>query len=132
MLKRKKEFASKVPEGSEVKVGQLIAILVEKGTNWKSAVVPTATKVAASATPAAAVPTPKTGAPSAPSPCGPKPPASGQVYGLSVKRLLEEYGLSSGSIKGTGRTNRLLKSDVLTYIQSNNLQRVAPQTGEIK
>lgn len=52
-----------------------------------------------------------------------------RVYGLAVKRLLEEYGLSSGSIKGTGRPNRLLKGDVLAHIQSHGLQRVAPKIG---
>ncbi|XP_076640056.1 dihydrolipoyllysine-residue acetyltransferase component of pyruvate dehydrogenase complex isoform X1 [Colletes latitarsis] len=107
-----------VPEGSQVEVGELIAITVEKGMDWKNVVVPTTTKpVAAASTPAA---------PAAPTAAAPdkKPPPSGQVYGLAVKRLLEEYGLSSGSIKGTGRPNRLLKSDVLAYIQAQNLQKV--------
>lgn len=49
---------------------------------------------------------------------------------MAVKRLLEEYGLSSGSIKGTGRTNRLLKSDVLAYVQAHNVKKVAPKTGK--
>ena len=49
-----------------------------------------------------------------------------------MKRLLEEYGLSSGSIKGTGRPNRLLKEDVIAHIKSNNVQKVAPKTGKLK
>ncbi|XP_015437196.1 PREDICTED: dihydrolipoyllysine-residue acetyltransferase component of pyruvate dehydrogenase complex, mitochondrial-like [Dufourea novaeangliae] len=107
------------PEGSQIEVGQLIAITVEKGMDWKNVVVPSTTKPAA-ATPAASA------APAAPA--GDKKPApSGQVYGLAVKRLLEEYGLSSGSIKGTGRPNRLLKSDVLAYIQANNVQKISPK-----
>jgi len=52
------------------------------------------------------------------------------VYGLAVKRLLEEYGLSSGTVKGTGRTNRLLKSDVLTYIQTYDVKKVTPKSGK--
>lgn len=48
---------------------------------------------------------------------------------MAVKRLLEEYGLSSGSIKGTGRPNRLLKEDVLAHIKAKNLQKVAPKSG---
>ncbi|XP_012225883.1 dihydrolipoyllysine-residue acetyltransferase component of pyruvate dehydrogenase complex [Linepithema humile] len=106
-----------VQEGSQVEIGQLIAITVEKGMDWKQIVVPTSTKPSA--------------APAAPSPAQPtdaKPPPSEQVYGLAVKRLLEEYGLSSGSIKGTGRTNRLLKGDVLAYIQTHNIQKVAPKS----
>ncbi|XP_020280697.1 dihydrolipoyllysine-residue acetyltransferase component 1 of pyruvate dehydrogenase complex, mitochondrial-like [Pseudomyrmex gracilis] len=112
-----------LPAGSQVEVGQLIAIIVEKGMDWKNVVVPATTKPAAAAAPATPSP------PSQPAqPTDAKPPPSGQVYGLAVKRLLEEYGLSSGSIKGTGRTNRLLKSDVIAYIQTNNIQKVAPKT----
>ncbi|XP_063989053.1 dihydrolipoyllysine-residue acetyltransferase component of pyruvate dehydrogenase complex, mitochondrial-like isoform X2 [Diachasmimorpha longicaudata] len=115
-----------VEEGSQVEVGQLIAVTVERGMDPKAIVVPTATKP--SAKPSAASPKPSSTPSSAPSaaPAGDKPPPSGQVYGLAVKRLLEEYGLSSGSVKGTGRPNRLLKSDVLGYIQQNNIQRVDP------
>ncbi|XP_011867222.1 PREDICTED: pyruvate dehydrogenase protein X component, mitochondrial-like [Vollenhovia emeryi] len=105
-----------VPEGSQVEVGQLIAVMVEKGMDWKQAVVPTSTKPAPSA------------APSPAQPAAAKAPSSGQVYGLAVKRLLEEYGLSSGSIKGTGRTNRLLKGDVLAHIQAHNVKKVTPKS----
>ncbi|CAK9805862.1 Dihydrolipoyllysine-residue acetyltransferase component 1 of pyruvate dehydrogenase complex, mitochondrial [Anthophora plagiata] len=105
------------PEGSQVEVGQLIAITVEKGMDWKNVVVPTTTKP--SAAPAAAAP--------AAAAADKKPAESGQVYGLAVKRLLEEYGLDAASIKGTGRPNRLLKSDVLAYIQVNNVKKVAPK-----
>ncbi|XP_043481795.1 dihydrolipoyllysine-residue acetyltransferase component of pyruvate dehydrogenase complex-like [Leptopilina heterotoma] len=120
-----------VPEGAQAEVGQLIAIVVEKGMDLKSVVVPVVTKpAAAGASPAAKAPAPEkaTSAPAASSPSS-KPPPSGQVYGLAVKRLLEEYGLSSGSVKGTGRPNRLLKSDVLTFIQSNNVQKLTLKSG---
>ncbi|XP_077255952.1 dihydrolipoyllysine-residue acetyltransferase component of pyruvate dehydrogenase complex isoform X2 [Temnothorax americanus] len=107
-----------VPEGSQVEVGQLIAVIVEKGMDWKQAVAPTSAKPALSAAPSSAQP----------AALAAKPPSSGQVYGLAVKRLLEEYNLSSGSIKGTGRPNRLLKSDVLAYIQAHNVQKVTPKS----
>ncbi|XP_024943435.1 dihydrolipoyllysine-residue acetyltransferase component 1 of pyruvate dehydrogenase complex, mitochondrial isoform X2 [Cephus cinctus] len=111
-----------IPEGSQVEVGQLIAITMEKGSDWKTAVVPAVTKAVTAPTsePTVSKPSPSTTA----APAGPQPPPSGQVYGLAVKRLLEEYGLSSGSIKGTGRPNRLLKSDVLAHIEANHLQKV--------
>ncbi|XP_012140616.2 dihydrolipoyllysine-residue acetyltransferase component of pyruvate dehydrogenase complex [Megachile rotundata] len=102
------------PEGSQVEVGQLIAITVEKEMDWKNVVVPSTTKPSA----AAAAP---------PTTADKKPAASGQVYGLAVKRLLEEYGLNADAIKGTGRPNRLLKSDVLAYIQANNVKKVSPK-----
>ncbi|KAG5319169.1 ODP21 dehydrogenase, partial [Acromyrmex heyeri] len=108
-----------IPEGSQVQVGQLIAVMVEKGMDWKKAIIPTSTE---SATPAAPSPTKPT------APADAKPPSSGQVYGLAVKRLLEEYDLSSGTIKGTGRTNRLLKSDVLAYIQIHDVKKVTPKS----
>lgn len=53
-----------------------------------------------------------------------------RVYGLAVKLLLEEYGLDPNSIKGTGRPNRILKSDVLAHIQANNIKKVQLKTGE--
>lgn len=109
-----------VPEGSQVEVGQLIAVIVEKGMDWKQAVIPTSPKAAIAAAPAAP------GAPSFAQP--PDAKASGQVYGLAVKRLLEEYNLNSDSIKGTGRTNRLLKSDVLAYIEAHNVKKVLPKS----
>jgi len=53
-----------------------------------------------------------------------------RVYGLAVKRLLEEYNLNPDSIKGTGRVNRLLKGDVLDYIETHNIKRSAPKFGK--
>lgn len=50
-------------------MGQLIAVMVEKGMDWKQAVVPTSTKSAPSAAPSSAQPS---------APAGAKPPSSGQ------------------------------------------------------
>lgn len=75
-----------VPEGSEAEIGELIAITVEKGMDWKNVVIPTITKpttapgvapVAVPTTPPVAVPTaPPVGVP-APSVVTPPAP-SGQ------------------------------------------------------
>ncbi|XP_076303211.1 dihydrolipoyllysine-residue acetyltransferase component of pyruvate dehydrogenase complex-like [Lasioglossum baleicum] len=119
------------PDGSQVEVGELIAITVEKGMDWKNVVVPTVTKPSAAAPAAGAAPTAGAAPAASAAPAGDtKPAPSGQVYGLAVKRLLEEYGLSSGSIKGTGRPNRLLKSDVLAYITANNVKKVVLEAAE--
>ncbi|XP_031365243.1 dihydrolipoyllysine-residue acetyltransferase component of pyruvate dehydrogenase complex, mitochondrial-like isoform X3 [Apis dorsata] len=117
-----------VPEGSQVEVGELIAITVEKGMDWKNIVIPKITKptTAPGVAPEAVPTAPPVGVP-APSVATPPAP-SGQVYGLAVRRLLEEYGLKAEEIKGTGRPNRLLKSDVLSYIQTKNIKKVAPKT----
>ncbi|XP_014218482.1 dihydrolipoyllysine-residue acetyltransferase component of pyruvate dehydrogenase complex, mitochondrial-like [Copidosoma floridanum] len=116
-----------VPDGSQAEVGDLIAIIVEKDFDLSNIVIPTSTKGAAAAPTAAATAAPVSAAPAAGGAKDSTPP-SGQVYGLAVKRLLEEYGLSSGSINGTGRPNRLLKEDVLNHIKSKNVQKVAPKS----
>lgn len=70
----------KVPEGAQAEVGQLIAIVVEKGMDLNSVVVPVVTKApAAGASPAAKAPVPEkaTSAPAASAPSS-KPPPSGQ------------------------------------------------------
>ncbi|XP_043487326.1 pyruvate dehydrogenase protein X component, mitochondrial-like [Polistes fuscatus] len=97
-----------VPEGSQVEVGQLIAVTIEKGMDWTKAVIPQTLKAT----------TPS------PAPAVAKSTEKGQVYGLAVKRLLQEYGLDPNFIKGTGRPNRILKSDVLAYIETNNIKKV--------
>ncbi|CAL7945496.1 unnamed protein product [Xylocopa violacea] len=103
------------PEGSQVELGELIAITVEKGMDWKNVVVPTTMKPSAAAPVTGPAVADKTSAP------------SGQVYGLAVKRLLEEYNIDAASVKGTGRPNRLLKSDVLAYIQAHNISKAPPK-----
>lgn len=68
-------FAQQVPEGSQVEVGQLIAIVVEKGMDWKNVVVPaTTTAPAPAAAAAAAAPATPTAAPA----------ASGQYVELNI------------------------------------------------
>ncbi|KAG8035952.1 hypothetical protein G9C98_003078 [Cotesia typhae] len=91
--------------------------------DWTSAVIPTSTKPVAKESSTAAPPK------ATPTQSG-QPAPSDQVYGLAVKRLLEEYGISSGSVKGSGRPNRLLKSDVLAHIESNRLQKVLLKADE--
>ena len=69
-----------MPEGSQVEVGELIAITMEKGSDWKTAVVPTAaTKVAAAVAPTPSTPAPSKAAGAVPASSGAsKPPPSGQ------------------------------------------------------
>lgn len=67
------------PEGSQVDIGQLIAIVVEKEMDWKNVVIPSVTKVAVPA-PAAKSPAAAPAASTAPSVDASKAPdvASGQ------------------------------------------------------
>lgn len=70
------------PEGSQAEVGDLIAILLEPGSDISTAVIPAVTKAGASAAPAAAPSSapPKAASQSAPATqsSGSKPPPSGQ------------------------------------------------------
>lgn len=64
----------------------MIAITVEKGMDWKQAVVPTSTKPAASATSSPAQPT---------APADAKPPSSGQyVLFLKIIYIINNYIIS--------------------------------------
>jgi 2-oxoglutarate dehydrogenase E2 component (dihydrolipoamide succinyltransferase) len=87
-----------VPDGSEIQVGQIVAEIEE------TAQAPTATTLPASSSPA---------------PAAPKP--NGQVaHDLSpaVRRLVEEHQLDPSQIPATGKDGRLIKEDVLNYIEA--------------
>jgi 2-oxoglutarate dehydrogenase E2 component (dihydrolipoamide succinyltransferase) len=87
-----------VPDGSEIQVGQIVAEIEE------TAQAPTATNLPASSSPA---------------PAAPKP--NGQVaHDLSpaVRRLVEEHQLDPSQIPATGKDGRLIKEDVLNYIEA--------------
>ncbi len=74
---------------------------------------------------AAAVPPPAAARAEAPPPA-PAAPAAGRepepILSPAVRRLVEEHGLDPQVIAGTGRGGRLIKSDVLAFLQT----RVAP------
>lgn len=87
-----------VPDGSEIQVGQIVAEIDE------TAQAPTATPLPASSSPATAAPKP-----------------NGQVaHDLSpaVRRLVEEHQLDPSQIPATGKDGRLIKEDVLNYIEA--------------
>ncbi|XP_060578333.1 pyruvate dehydrogenase protein X component-like [Ruditapes philippinarum] len=128
------------PENStEVKIGTLIAIMVEEGDDWQNVEIPAETEPPAeqtAQTSAASSPSPST----APSPTTQSPVAVPQdlhAHGIgpSVRKLVEEYAVPVNKISGSGPHNRITKGDVVKYIKSNNLQRqslsVEPVSGEI-
>jgi 2-oxoglutarate dehydrogenase E2 component (dihydrolipoamide succinyltransferase) len=87
-----------VPDGSEIQVGQIVAEIDE------TAQAPTATTLPASSSPATAAP---------------KPNGQG-AHDLSpaVRRLVEEHQLDPSQIPATGKDGRLIKEDVLNYIEA--------------
>jgi 2-oxoglutarate dehydrogenase E2 component (dihydrolipoamide succinyltransferase) len=102
-------------EGDIVTTGEVIATL-EEGA------------VAQAATPAPA-PTPVAAAPAPAAPAAaPAPAAEVDLEGLSpaVRRLAAEHGLDIGKIPGSGRSGRVTKADVLTFIEARKSGVPAP------
>ncbi|GLG96109.1 Dihydrolipoamide acetyltransferase component of pyruvate dehydrogenase complex [Gryllus bimaculatus] len=129
-----------VPENTpDVKIGTLIALMVNPDEDWKSVEVsPDAVSAAASApkssgsvgSSSGTPPGTSSGGSSRSSDSGPQPvvtpgasfrTATLMSYGPAVRNLLERYGLKANVITPTGFRSKLLKDDVLKYIKSNKL-----------
>jgi len=121
----------KADNSVDVKIGTLIALITEPGSDWKSVTIPSTTE------PTEATPTP--GTPNPPTPATPSPtPASTalhtggakhgheQGYGPAVRSILELYNIQIDQVKPTGPHNRLLKGDLLKYIKEKGLKPSAP------
>jgi 2-oxoglutarate dehydrogenase E2 component (dihydrolipoamide succinyltransferase) len=103
---------TKVPEGQEVKIGEVVAIIDDS----KSA--PAEKKPAAEKAPVAAgadrggtSTTPMTAS------AGPGSTAPAKTLSPAVRRIVEEEHVESGKISGTGKDGRLTKGDVLAAAQ---------------
>ncbi|CAL1535101.1 unnamed protein product [Lymnaea stagnalis] len=111
----------------DVSVGSLIALLVEEGEDWKNIQIP------ADVAPKASISAPQAQQTLAPPPSAPAvssghiPVEHGHLIGPSVKKLLQEYNITSSSIKPSGPGGALLKGDVLNYIESKSLNKVTQQ-----
>lgn len=102
--------------GEFATIGRIIAEVDETATKGAAAAPRAAAPVAAAA-PAPAAPA------SAPAPA-PAPAAAGHAGATvmpAAERLLEEYKISADKIQGTGPGGRLLKEDVLRYIERQGM-----------
>lgn len=111
--------------GQTLKVGEVTATIDE------TAAVPTAVKPPAAqpvtAAPVAAKPAPAT--PAVPSQPAPAPvPADVEDLNPSVRPLVIEHKLNPKEIPATGPHGRLLKEDVLRYLEQNNGKPATPVT----
>jgi len=114
-----------VPDGSTaVPVNKLIAVLVKNGEDWKNVEIPA--EVPAAAAPvsdtakAASSASPSVSAASAPSTAAHD---SHDYVGFpSVRRLLNAYNVDPKNVPATGPSGRLVKGDVLTFVEKNKLQ----------
>lgn len=104
-------------DNKNVKIGQIIALYVEEGQDWKDVEIPEQT-------------TEKDEIVESESKKEPKQTTSqfslneNQKISPSVRNLLEQYSIDASKVQPTGPKNILLKSDVLSFIQSNNLKSV--------
>jgi len=122
-----------VKDGSgAIQVGVPIAVMVEEGEDWKDVAIPVAGGAkpppSSSAAPVTSSPPPDISAAAA------APVVSDFVHpvmtGPATALLLSQYGIQPSAITGSGPKGNIVKSDVLEYIQQNNLtagvQMVAP------
>ena len=108
-----------VQEGGEVEVGALLALLNEAGTAKPASSKPDA--LATGSKPAA---NPPAGVNPPPTPSGPvsrpaTPPAEvaeAHAPMPSAAKMMEERGLRSGQMDGTGKDGRITKGDVLDFL----------------
>ena len=97
--------------------GEVIALFVEEGEDWKDVEIP---ERASSAVDEQTTTTRKEETKSTTSSSS----AQSNLISPSVRNLLEQYNIDANRVKATGPKNNVLKSDVLGYIQSNNLKSV--------
>ena len=90
-----------VPEGREVKIGEIVATIDDS-------------KSAGASAPA---PAKKAG-----------PAATGEVLSPAVRRVVEEAGINPAGLTGTGKDGRLTKADVLAAAENRRETPVAPAT----
>ncbi len=108
-----------VQEGGEVEVGALLALLNESG-----AAKPALSKLATPATGSKPAANPPAGVNPPPTPSGPvsrpaTPPADvaeAHAPMPSAAKMMEERGLKSGQMDGTGKDGRITKGDVLDFL----------------
>jgi 2-oxoglutarate dehydrogenase E2 component (dihydrolipoamide succinyltransferase) len=109
-----------VAEGETVEVGQVVAT-IDTDVAEAAAAAPTGEDAAASAGEDAAATAEKdAAAPSGEDEAAPPTPKSTVTPGLSpaVQRLVLEYGIDPDTIDGTGKDGRILKGDVIRYLEA--------------
>ncbi|KAL8568125.1 hypothetical protein ACOMHN_027648 [Nucella lapillus] len=117
------------PDNSkDIKIGELIAMMVEEGQDWTDVQVPSTTAAAATTTP-----TPAAAAAATPNAAAPAVAATPLVIdddipgmGPSVKKLLHEYNILPDSVTGTGPKGNLTKGDMLKFITTKGLHKIDP------
>ncbi|XP_073328921.1 pyruvate dehydrogenase protein X component, mitochondrial [Pagrus major] len=117
-------------EGSRnVRLGTLIALMVEEGQDWKQVEIPPPEAPAPSAAPpatqAAAAPVVPPAAPSPPPP--PKPATSGPLrLSPAARHILDTHGLDPELATATGPRGLITKEDALNLLKMSPAPKAAP------
>ncbi len=106
---------TKVDEGQEVKIGEVVAVIDDAAT------APAKAKNAAPNEPAPA-----------PKPTAEKRSPNADVLSPAVQRLTTEEKLDPAKISGTGKGGRLTKGDVLSHLQEKPEKSAAPTDDQEK
>merc|ERR1711976_1103048 len=107
----------------DVKVGEVIAVMVDEGDDWENVKYVAAASSEKAQAPAA-TPAPASNPAPSPIPEVKVGPSSGMVF-PSVRLLAAQYGISDiSSIPGTGPKGAITKGDALAYIEKNGLTKI--------
>ncbi|TCS63599.1 2-oxoglutarate dehydrogenase E2 component [Varunaivibrio sulfuroxidans] len=119
-------------EGTDVEVGAVLGA-IDESASAADAPAPAKAAPAPEAAPAKAAPAPVAAAasaaptPAAPTPApAPAPAAAAPGLSPAVRRLVEENGLDASVIPASGKDGRLVKGDVLTYLENRPSPAPAP------
>ncbi|XP_074488373.1 pyruvate dehydrogenase protein X component, mitochondrial [Sebastes fasciatus] len=113
-------------EGSRnVRLGTLIALMVEEGQDWKQVDMPPPDVAAPPATDAAAAPVVP---PAAPSPATPPKPATSGPLRLSpaARHILDTHGVDPKLATPTGRRGLVTKEDALNLLKTSPAPKATP------
>jgi 2-oxoglutarate dehydrogenase E2 component (dihydrolipoamide succinyltransferase) len=116
-------------EGDDVEVGAVLCLIDEEGKAAAKAPAPKEEKQAEKAEAPAPAPAPAPAAEKeeAPAPApSPAPAAAEAPLSPAVRKLVEEHDLDPAKIEGTGKDGRLVKGDVLDYIDKHPQETAAP------
>ncbi len=134
----------KVPEGTTVEVGAIVAVIdTEAAAGADTAPAPAPATAPAPAPAPATAPAPKSEAASAPStaPAPTPAPASVPDGGAEtaeerlrtkstplVRKIAAEHNVDIGSVPGSGYAGRVTKNDIMSYIEQGGPQKAAART----
>ncbi|XP_060838820.1 uncharacterized protein LOC132920439 [Rhopalosiphum padi] len=112
-------------DSKDVKVGDLIALMVAEGEDWNDVKVPGKKKTKSSVAKEEDVQKPKVESQTS---SEPTTRYSYDGYSPAVRSLLELYAIDGSTIKGTGKQGKLLKGDVLKHVTEKQLSIKPPRT----